>query len=383
MTVRIITADVLDGLAQLEDGSVHCCVCSPPYWGLRNYGVAGQIGLEPTPAEYVAKMVAVFRAVRRVLRNDATLWLNLGDSYATGAGAVGEHPGGGAQGAAWRGSRGGHEGKHGYSEGARGTGAITQPNRMPQAGLKPKDLVMMPARVALALQADGWYLRQDIIWAKPNPMPESVRDRCTKAHEYIFLLAKSERYWFDSAAIAEPAVLPPDAACNRWDRQQSVLAIPPGNNPQKRPARTQRKPAGWDTGDGAHGAIHRDGRAQEVEYTSTDGTTRNKRSVWTVATQPYSEAHFATFQPALIEPCILAGCPVGGTVLDCFGGRRHYRTGCRSPAAQCRAHRIEPRIFRDGARPDSQRCAAVRRPRAGGRMKRQPTRRTGRGKGER
>jgi DNA modification methylase len=185
MTVQIIQGDCRDVLKTLPDASVNCCVTSPPYWGLRDYGCDGQLGLERTPEEYVAKMVEVFRDVRRVLRDDGTLWLNLGDSYATGAGNVGERPGGGAQGDNWQ-------------------GAMTSPNRMPIHGLKPKDLVGIPWRVAFALQADGWYLRQDIIWHKPNPMPESVQDRCTKAHEYIFLLAKSERYFYDADAIAEP-----------------------------------------------------------------------------------------------------------------------------------------------------------------------------------
>ncbi len=274
MNTRIIIGDALAELRNLPPDSVDCCVTSPPYWGLRDYGVDGQIGLESTPAAFIDRLVDVFREVRRVLRPDGTLWLNLGDCYATGAGKVGDHPGGGEQGANW-------------------AGAKTQPNRMSIAGLKPKDLVGMPWRVAFALQADGWWLRQDIIWAKPNPMPESVTDRCTKAHEYVFLLTKSERYHFDAEAMAEPAGRPGGSG-----------------NKERRPASARGVPV--DTGGKSAGGV-----AGSVPW---QGATRNKRSVWTVATQPFKEAHFATFPPALIEPCIMAGCRVGGTVLDPFGG---------------------------------------------------------------
>ena len=211
----ILTGDSLTVLRTLDAGSVQTCVTSPPYWGLRDYGVAGQLGLEATYPEYIAHVVAVFREVRRVLRADGTLWLNLGDSYATGAGKAAQ-PGGGLQGDAFQGPRG-YRGSHDSSPKHRGArpqvpyqknpdaGIPTfQPNRMPQPGLKPKDLVMLPARVAIALQDDGWYLRSDIVWHKPNPMPESVTDRPTKAHEYLFLLAKSERYYYDADAIKEP-----------------------------------------------------------------------------------------------------------------------------------------------------------------------------------
>jgi site-specific DNA-methyltransferase (cytosine-N4-specific) len=273
---------------------VQTVVTSPPYWGLRDYGVPGQIGLERTPVRYVARLRSVFRLVRELLADDGVLWLNLGDCYATGAGKVGDHPGGGKQGARWRGDverirdakrgyrgdRGGYEGKQSYRQGPQ-----TQPNRMPIRGLKPKDLVGIPWRVAFALQADGWYLRNDIIWSKPNPMPESVRDRCTKSHEYIFLFAKSEQYRYDGEAIKEPA----DPANHRTidSRRRDV---PPGRNP--------------DTG-------FANGRVYE---------TRNKRSVWTVATTPFQGAHFATFPEQLIEPCILAGSGPGDTVFDPFMG---------------------------------------------------------------
>ncbi len=286
--MTLICGDALDVLGTMEAGSVQCCVTSPPYWGLRDYGVAGQLGLERTPEEYVARMVEVFREVRRVLRGDGVLWLNLGDSYATGVGKVGNCPGGGEQGERWK--------KYGPAraqvpDGKNPDAAVPtfQPNRMPLPGLKPKDLCGIPWRVAFALQADGWWLRQDIIWHKPNPMPESVRDRCTKAHEYLFMLTKSERYYYDAGAVAEPA---------EW---------------------TGKVPDGWDQGEGAHGTIHRNGRSKGP-HNGAKGDTRNRRSVWTIATQPFPEAHFAVMPEALVEPCIAAGSREGDTVLDPFAG---------------------------------------------------------------
>lgn len=271
VTATIIVGDALTELRKLPDESVQCCVTSPPYWGLRNYGVDGQLGLEPTIGAYIENMVAVFREVRRVLRDDGTLWLNVGDSYAANRG-----DGASSIGAKQATNAGANLGRLRVSD-----------------GLKPKDLCGIPWRLAFALQADGWWLRQDIIWSKPNPMPESVTDRCTKAHEYIFLLSKSERYAFDADAIAEPIGTEPNAQ---------------SRGPKDTPDRGPRE--------GGNGGLH------NMALRMRDGveTTRNKRSVWTVTTQGYSEAHFATFPPALIEPCILAGCPVGGTVLDCFGG---------------------------------------------------------------
>lgn len=292
MSVRIISADVLAGLAQIDDESVHCVVTSPPYWGLRDYGVAGQIGMEPTPEAFVARIVEVFREVRRVLRKDGTLWLNLGDCYATGAGKVGGAPGGGEQGARWAGYRGGHgkvnSGKAAYHLPDQPKGPMTQPNRMPLPGLKPKDLIGIPWRVAFALQADGWWLRSDIIWSKPNPMPESVTDRPTKAHEYVFLLTKAERYWYDAEAIKETAIWP--------DGPNSPKSI--------------KTPYG-------QGLTRANAQGRVIDLASG---TRNKRSVWTIATAPFPEAHFATFPPDLPEICIKAGCPVGGIVLDPFAG---------------------------------------------------------------
>lgn len=283
MTVRILTGDCRELLATLPERSVHCCVTSPPYWGLRDYGVDGQIGLEESVDAWVQEMVDVFREVRRVLRDDGTLWLNLGDSYATGT-AGGRKPT--------------STGKHGYWENP----AISHRVNGRESGLKPKDLIGQPWRVAFALQADGWYLRQDIVWSKPNPMPESVTDRCTKAHEYVFLLSKSERYHFDADAICEAAVTD--------NNQPPMGADVPGQPPQRR--RRESKARGEFNG--------KTNALPGREAFRAIRDTRNKRSVWTVATQPFSEAHFATFPPALIEPCIKAGCPEGGTVLDPFGG---------------------------------------------------------------
>jgi DNA modification methylase len=273
--IRILRGDCRDVLKTLPDESVHCVVTSPPYFGLRDYGVEGQIGLEPTPDEFVAALVGVFREVRRVLRKDGTCWLNLGDSYA-GATVGDKRPG------------------SGRADGIVDDRAQRNRNGLGRVnGSKPKDLIGIPWRVAFALQADGWYLRQDIIWAKPNPMPESVRDRCTKAHEYIFLLAKSERYFYDAEAIAEAAE---PASAERY--KYAFVGTPEGAVVCPGDDEGQRTPNGMR------------------EYSGT----RNKRSVWTVATQPFKEAHFATFPPDLIEPCIKAGCPKDGTVLDPFGG---------------------------------------------------------------
>lgn len=320
----ILVGDALARLTAMPSDSVHCVVTSPPYWGLRDYGVPPQIwggdadcrhrwgtaltaerrpygadivghgsmgprkreggivsqgafcarcnawrgvlGLEPDYRLYVGHLVAVLREVRRVLRPDGNLWLNLGDCYATGAGKA-KRAGGGAQGAAWQG------------------GAATQPNRMPQSGLKPKDLVGIPWRVAFALQDDGWWLRRDVVWAKRNPMPESVRDRPTTAHEYLFLLTKSARYFYDAEAIKEPAEY-------GYSPTKGKMFASVGN------ARSQPRQSGSTT-------------------TPGNGGTRNKRSVWSIATAPFAEAHFATFPPLLVEPCILAGTSAHGVCPHC------------------------------------------------------------------
>lgn len=275
---RILVGDCIEMMRTLPDQSVHTCITSPPYFGLRDYGVDGQIGLEASPRKFIESLVAVFREVRRVLRNDGTLWVNLGDSYASGGRC------GGGRYMAERGD-GAWQGK------GDATGWRSAP-----AGWKHKDLLGLPWRLAIALQDDGWYLRQDIIWHKPNPMPESIKDRCTKAHEYLFLLSKSPRYHFDQDAIREPARA--QAAPESASRRNSF-------------ARETKYT------DGEHGqtAQHRTGR-DDVDYDET----RNKRSVWTVATASFKGAHFATFPPDLIRPCVLAGSPRGGMVLDPFGG---------------------------------------------------------------
>lgn len=274
MNYRLIHADVLDGLRSLPDESIQCVVTSPPYWGLRDYGIEGQLGLERTPDEYVASMVGVFAEVRRVLRNDGVLWLNIGDSYA-GSSMSGD----GESSSTLVGTH------HTEREGAR----FDSPPRI-TPGIKPKDLVGIPWRVAFALQADGWYLRSDIIWSKPNPMPESVTDRPTKAHEYLFLLTKSARYYYDADAIKEP-----NASSSAGWGETSQRSHGDSEVSQR------RAPGGlWRVGSVTNG--------------------RNKRTVWTIATSPFPEAHFATFPPDLVEPCILAGSKVGDTILDPFNG---------------------------------------------------------------
>uniref|UniRef100_A0A6M3LCF7 site-specific DNA-methyltransferase (cytosine-N(4)-specific) n=1 Tax=viral metagenome TaxID=1070528 RepID=A0A6M3LCF7_9ZZZZ len=326
--IKLYCGDCAAVLADLPEKSVNCCVTSPPYWGLRDYGTAeweggeaecdhtrpdrqgasgeratrttghddiyrdlcgkcgarridSQLGLEATPEEYVDKLVEIFRQVRRVLRDDGTVWLNLGDSYGGLAGGNNGVP------PEWQ-------------RAGRGQSRVT---KIRAAGTRTKDLCGIPWRVAFALQADGWYLRQDIIWAKPNPMPESVTDRCTKAHEYIFLLSKSARYWYDAEAIKEEAI---------------------------------------GTGGGAFGkvlmadvAAKSGAQARRYERPDYREIGRNRRSVWTVATQPYSEAHFATYPAKLIEPCILAGCPAGGVVLDPFIGSGTTAEVCATKGRGC------------------------------------------------
>jgi DNA modification methylase len=252
-----------------EGVKVQTCVTSPPYYGLRDYGHDGQIGLEETPEEYIKAMVEVFRCVKDVLADDGTLWLNIGDSYSTGTKAERQqstNPGVGAN----------------RPEAQNSVARIGNP-----AGCKTKDLIGIPWMMAFALRADGWYLRQDIIWHKPNPMPESVRDRCTKAHEYIFLLSKSDRYFFDSEALKEPAINAGKIGGSFKGRQGS---------------------ADYHAQSGGVGSD-----AKNYE-------TKNRRSVWTVTTKPYKGAHFATFPPDLIEPCVLAGSRKGDIVLDPFMG---------------------------------------------------------------
>lgn len=264
----IIQGDCIEGMRNLSDKSVNCCVTSPPYFGLRDYGHEGQIGLEETPEQFVEKLVEVFREVKRVLKDDGTLWLNLGDSYAR---------------------TGGDSSQSGRHWDGRDKNPTNGSNRFAKdLGLKAKDLVGIPWMVAFALRSDGWYLRQDIIWHKPNPMPESVTDRCTKSHEYIFLLSKSARYYYDHEAIKQPL---------------AETSIP-------RLAQDVESQNGYDRVPGKS-----NGKMKAVGI-----DTANKRSVWTVTTKPYSEAHFATYPEDLIVDCIKAGCPEGGIVLDPFMG---------------------------------------------------------------
>lgn len=316
----------------LKTNSVQCVVTSPPYWGLRDYGIAGQLGLEKTPEEYVARMVAVFAEVKRVLRDDGTCWINLGDSYASYPGKGGSGTFNGRNGHGENYTRAARKGS-GRADGIVSDDSPRNRDGAPPCSLPAKNLIGIPWRVAFALQADGWYLRSDIIWSKPNPMPESVTDRPTKAHEYLFLLAKSERYYYDAEAIKEPSITNdprrPYTSEGAWamdgrpveQRHEGVNSrMHVDREPQHSSARKVRSPAGWKTGNGAHGSIHENGRESEVTYVADTFESRNKRSVWTIATQPYPEAHFATFPENLVKPCILAGCPVGGIVLDPFSG---------------------------------------------------------------
>ena len=261
MSALIHVGDCREGMTQFAAAGLRAqtCVTSPPYFGLRDYGHEGQIGLEQTPEEYIATMVEVFRSVRDALADDGTMWVNIGDSYANGGRKTRD-----------------------ADDKLEQRGMSTRPTD--PVGIKPKDLIGIPWMLAFALRADGWYLRQDIIWHKPNPMPESVRDRCTKAHEYVFLLSKSERYYFDWEAMREDAV-----------KGSAGSAFNSGKT-----------------------AEHQLGRSSDKER--VDDGKRNRRSVWTVATRPYKGAHFATFPPALIEPCILAGSKPGDFVLDPFMG---------------------------------------------------------------
>jgi len=263
MTARILIGDVREKLAELPAGSVHCVVTSPPYWSLRDFGVAGQLGLEPTLAEHIESMVGVFSEVWRVLRKDGTLWLNYGDGYTSGN----------------RGRR---------TADKKNPAQFTGVRPDTPDGLKPKDLCMVPARLAIALQDWGWWLRSDIIWAKPNPMPSSVRDRPTSAHEHVFLLSKAARYFYDAEAVRE-----------NTDTGKSL----------------SKKPDGWDTGPGAHGTVHRSGRGRGAASAIRSG--HNLRDVWAISTEPYAEAHFATFPTKLVEPCILAGTSAKGCCASC------------------------------------------------------------------
>lgn len=317
---RTIFGDCRETLRALiaQGVRVQCCVTSPPYFGLRDYGHPGQIGMEKSPAEYVETMVELFRLVRELLTDDGVLWLNLGDSYA-GSGRGG-HVGDAStlQGSIkheqeCRKARGSQK-RAGLHSAAVAAGAIGRAWAPPPDGLKKKNLIGIPWRVAFALQAAGWILRQDIIWAKPNPMPESVSDRCTKSHEYLFLFAKSERYYWDAQAMQEPAtgLSLHDLTGQGYSApgQTAQTGTRKSGNKERKPASARGVPV--DTNGKSAGAV-----AGSVPW---EGSTRNRRSVWTVPTKPYSGAHFAVFPPELIEPCILAGSRPGDLVLDPFMG---------------------------------------------------------------
>ena len=312
----IIVGDVRQRLNDLESGSVRTCITSPPYWGLRDYGNDNQIGLEQSPSEYVAKLVEVFADVHRVLADDGTLWLNLGDSYAgsgKGRNADGTHPTGSMQ--------------------DSNLGTII--GNLTKAGgeIPAKNLVGIPWRVAFALQEFGWYLRQDIIWAKPNPMPESVTDRCTKSHEYLFLLSKSPKYFYDNEAIKE-------------------LATPEGIARRKRGVSANYKNVGGSPGQTEQGLAKPRALNPDLDV----AITRNKRDVWTIPTKPFKGAHFAVMPESLVEPCVLAGSQQGDLVLDPFAGSgtvgvvalRHERNFVGIEINPVYAQLANDRIFNDG-----------------------------------
>lgn len=356
--LTILQGNCLEKLRELPDASVQCCVTSPPYYALRDYGHADQIGKEDTLDEYIDKLVAVFREVRRVLKDDGTLWLNLGDSYAGSWGAQSREKNKG-EGTASESQieahpKTTHTGsmKRFRPSAGRADGVVDprgQRNRDGVGvvvGLKPKDLIGVPWRMAFTLQADGWWLREDIIWAKPNCMPESVTDRCTRSHEYIFHLSKSATYYHDAEAIKEPAIYEIENShgstkARKARAQENHKSMPTGERNGIRPAgfKDARDFAGKNGDESGHTGGRYDGEAKpdkqrghsrrhdgfndrwdKMEKEEQCSGMRNKRSVWTVAPANYPDAHFATFPEALIQPCILAGCPTGGVVLDPFGG---------------------------------------------------------------
>ena len=335
---KIYCGDSLEVLKTIPDNSIDCGVTSPPYYGLRDYGVDGQIGLEETPEQYIKRLVSVFSEFKRVLKLEGTLWVNIGDSYAGSSKGGAHYP----------------ECTEGYKQ-STNKGMVNQKN-IPGAyvgnGLKPKDLIGIPWMLAFALRADGWYLRQDIIWSKPNPMPESVTDRCTKGHEYIFLLSKSDRYYYDADAISEPVAnstvqrlsqnidaqtgsarvpgktngnmkaVAPRYGGNKYTRDPEIFnRTKSGNAYQFRDRRNKRDV--WNYEDSLiiwKWLYNRIGEDANDLYNDYIAESQNKNNVWTVSTKPFKEAHFATLPEELITPCILAGCPTNGVVLDMFFG---------------------------------------------------------------
>ncbi len=357
---KVYLGDALGVLRDLPDASVHCCVTSPPYWGLRDYGLGAEgIGLEPTPEEWLARLVEVFREVRRVLRPDGTLWLNVGDTYSAGKA---KHPD------------------------ASGGADLGWSNEQSRRTAKPKDLLMLPARLALALQADGWYLRSDIIYAKPNPMPESVRDRPTSAHEHVFLLSRSPRYFYDAEAIVEAGTTTRPEQLAFGERPD--VGFPGRVNDRRR----AKPPAGWDlsVGQGGHtasGRFKHDARGERHEGVDDcwqpieERIIRNARNVWTIATQGYPEAHFATMPEGLARRCISAGTSEYGCCSECGAqwqrvvDRQYVNPGNRStngPRSVDRAHlehgsagykaRLELRTSTSGWAPSCRHQKALTRP---------------------
>jgi len=292
---KVIIADVLEGLSQLEDSSVDACVTSPPYYGLRDYGIDGQIGLEITPELYIKKLVEVFREVRRVLKNDSTLWLNIGDSYGGSGKGIWNNP---------------KLNKQTYKP-TSADGIADVPTVF--GSIKNKDLMGIPWMLAFALREDGWYLRQDIIWHKPNAMPESVRDRCTKAHEYIFLLSKSKKYYFNHEAVKEPCV-----GFNNELPAGSKGTLTPNSRRRTGNNKTFRGGGIYTNNRSFNNHIPADKASVGLKPSETG--LRNKRSVWSVGTKGYNGSHFATFPTELIRPCILAGSQPNGIILDPFLG---------------------------------------------------------------
>ena len=295
--VKIIQGDALEQLQKLPSESAYTCITSPPYYGLRDYGTNGQIGTEETPEEYIERLTAVFREVRRVLRHDGTLWVNIGDSYA----------------GSWRGRNADGTAAN-TGDNKRNVGSRAGTVKKAKDSCKPKDLIGIPWMLAFALRADGWYLRQDIIWQKPNAMPESVKDRCTKSHEYIFLLSKSRRYFYDAEAISEPIA---DSSVKRY--QEDISA-------QKGSLRVQKGKKGPMKAVPPRYGGKKYTENPDAFYRTKSGTMyevrprRNRRDVWTISTASFKGAHFATFPEKLVEPCVLAGSPQGGTVIDPFMG---------------------------------------------------------------